>query len=106
MKYLVIVLLAASACAAEIEKREADPGYGSYRPSYGSGYGHPYGVHPHYKRSADPEPEPEASNPSRDNPVNHLFGANYGKRSIGPNPYPYAEPSYDYGYQYPSYYSG
>ena len=71
-KLQAIVLLAAYACATEIEKREAEPccaGYGHHHPQ-GNGYGHPYGSHGYYpvvygpehrqhRRSADPEPEAE-----------------------------------------------
>ncbi|XP_068245134.1 uncharacterized protein [Palaemon carinicauda] len=124
MKFLAIVLLAASACATEIEKRDAEPSvvsYGHHRPSYGYGYGHPYDhlgyyplgygyVHPHHKRSADPEPEAEASlsyaHPhGHPHPhVYHPHGHHYGKRSADPQPdfaYSYPRPSYYYD---PTYY--
>ncbi|XP_064110333.1 uncharacterized protein LOC135218118 [Macrobrachium nipponense] len=102
--------------AAEIEKRDAEPVYGSYRPTYGYGYGHTYGTHPHNKRSVYPQPEPEASYPSRHYPVYPPHGHQYGKRSADPErfPYPYAEHSYGNGYDgyprpayhHPPYYHG
>ncbi|XP_064110330.1 uncharacterized protein LOC135218114 [Macrobrachium nipponense] len=125
MKFLAIVLLAASACAAAIEKRDAEPdhhyvypyGYRNYHPYYPVAYGH---KHYHHKRSA--EPEPEASPSKEYYPVYHPHPHYHGKRSADPYayaepypyPYPYPEPSHDYGHYgyprpyhyYPSYYSG
>ncbi|XP_042856320.1 uncharacterized protein LOC122242947 isoform X2 [Penaeus japonicus] len=60
MKYLAIVLLAAAACASQIEKREAEPSvayHSVYRtPAFPlSSYGPSFPTHYH-KRSADAEP--------------------------------------------------
>ncbi|XP_064110878.1 histidine-rich glycoprotein-like [Macrobrachium nipponense] len=83
MKFLVVVLLVVATYAADIEKRDAEPDYGYYRPSHGYGYGHPYGAHHHYKRSA--EPEPEASYPSGHYPVYPPHGHQYGHYPIYPH---------------------
>ncbi|XP_064110335.1 uncharacterized protein LOC135218119 [Macrobrachium nipponense] len=77
MKFLVLALLVAFACASEIEKREAEPSYRGYghvsyhhRPSYGYGYSNHY-----HKRSADPEPE-----------ADHSYGSSYGYRPRSADP--------------------
>ncbi|XP_064111068.1 uncharacterized protein LOC135218586 [Macrobrachium nipponense] len=114
MKFLVIVLLAASACAAAIEKRDAEPdhGYRNYYPYYPRPYGY---NHYHHKRSAEPEAEAEASPSNGYYPVYHSYPHHHGKRSADPYayaepypyPYPYAELSNNYGYYgYPGPYYG
>ncbi|XP_064110862.1 uncharacterized histidine-rich protein DDB_G0274557-like [Macrobrachium nipponense] len=108
MKFLVFVLLAAFACAAAIEKRDAEPdhGYRNYYPYYPRPYG--YNHYPH-KRSAEPEPEAGYYH------AYHSYPHHHGKRSADPYayaepypyPYPYAEPSNNYGYYgYPGPYYG
>ncbi|XP_037805038.1 shematrin-like protein 1 [Penaeus monodon] len=67
MKFLVVMFLAAFACASPVEKREADAdpsfpiyGQGYGYPAYYRGYGYPYNYGLRHKRSADPEPEADA----------------------------------------------
>ncbi|XP_045619860.2 adhesive plaque matrix protein-like [Procambarus clarkii] len=86
MKLLVFVILAAAACASVIEKRDAEPSYGT--SNYGSAYP-PYSHRYHNgKRSAEPEPEPSSPIYSYDSRLG--YGRNYNKRSAEPKP----EPSY------------
>ncbi|KAK3864476.1 hypothetical protein Pcinc_029842 [Petrolisthes cinctipes] len=106
MKLLVLVLLAVAACASDVEKREAEPGYKHsgyryhYTPRY---YSHHYG-----KRSAEPEPEPEPEAEADPGYVtyyrpSHSYNPkHYGKRSADPEPeadpgyVTYSRPSYSY----------
>ncbi|XP_076060411.1 uncharacterized protein LOC143036695 [Oratosquilla oratoria] len=95
MRYLLTVallLVVAVAYATAEPEAEADP---HYRRPYHSGYGRPYGYggyHQYryrggrYGRSADPEPEDEASDHS------------VSRRSADPEPEPEAEPWGGYGY--------
>nr|XP_045590287.1 uncharacterized protein LOC123752275 isoform X3 [Procambarus clarkii] len=85
MKLLVFVILAAAACASEIEKRDAEPSY--VTSNYGSAY--PAYIH-HYhngKRSAEPEPEP--SYPIYSSGLRFGYGHHYYKRSAEPEPEPF-----------------
>ncbi|XP_069161345.1 uncharacterized protein [Procambarus clarkii] len=86
MKLLVLVILAAAACASEIEKRDAEPSY--VTSNYGSAY--PAYSHRYHngKRSAEPEPEP--SYPIYSSGLRHGYDRHYYKRSAEPEP----EPSY------------
>ncbi|XP_037804955.1 uncharacterized protein LOC119599292 [Penaeus monodon] len=89
MKYLAFVLLAATVCASEVEKREAEPSYG-YRSRYTIPSYTVYNTHQIYKRSAEPEADAEPS--YRHGHVRH-FGVpasythsvrSYHKRSADP----------------------
>ncbi|XP_069161354.1 uncharacterized protein [Procambarus clarkii] len=93
MKLLVFVILAAAACASEIEKRDAEPSY--VTSNYGSAY--PAYSHRYHngKRSAEPEPEP--SYPIYSSGLRHGYDRHYYKRSAEPEP----EPSYPLYYAPP-----
>merc|ERR1712142_1366192 len=101
MKYLVFVILAAAACASEIEKREADPshGYSSYRPVHHAPRYTSGGYHHYHKRSAEPEAEAEAHNIHKRSAEAEAEAEpsrpSYGYRSYAPVSY---VPSYGYGY--------
>ncbi|XP_045586558.1 uncharacterized protein [Procambarus clarkii] len=97
MKLLVFVILAAAACASEIEKRDAEPSY--VTSNYGSAY--PAYIHRYHngKRSAEPEPEPSYQIYSSG--LRNGYDHHYYKRSAEPEPEPtypvYYAPSHSYG---------
>jgi len=121
MKFLLIIAVLVAACAADIEKREADPGYAvahhghhgartyGYRSGYAYGRAHGHGHFRgyggyRYKREANPEPEPEPqpqpeANPEPEPGYGHHYTP-YVYRSYAPvyRPSYYTHRSYGHGH--------